>query len=135
MEQNSTNKSRRGGRPASEDPRKFIVSGKLNRAEHAQVMSKIRDAGLTRSEAVRLLLLNDRLPEKVFGGIDITSSEAYANLQPLQSNINQIAHWLNKVRPTNIDAETLTRINKNVVVVGKLLQEIRHRILTTGVAT
>jgi len=135
MTQPERRNPRKGGRPKSEDPRDITISGMLNRAEFASVMEKINASNMRRSEAVRLLLLNAKLPEKIYGGVDVSASAAYVNLQPLQSNLNQIAHWLNKTQAANVTAETLKKINQNVVATYKLVRELRQQILTTGAQT
>src|SRR5690606_5822714 len=82
----------RGGRPPLADPRRYTLSTKLNKSELATVRARLVTSKLGQSEALRLLILNERLPEKVHAGLDITATQAYQNLQPLQSNLNQIAH-------------------------------------------
>src|SRR5690606_8535190 len=83
------------GRPVSLNPRIFTVSAKLNSTELDFVLDRVRSSGLSRSEAFRLLLLHEQLPQVIHKGIDVNASAAYQNLQPLQSNLNQIAHALN----------------------------------------
>lgn len=124
------NHRHRGGRPLTSDPRKISITGKFTRAEFHQVMEKISASGLTRAAAVRMLLLHERLPQTVYGGVDVTASQAYAELQPLQSNLNQIAAWLNKSRPAEIPRETVKSIHQNVVATYALVQKLRAEILT-----
>lgn len=131
MTNDSTSKKHhRGGRPYASDPRKISITGKFTRAEFQQVMEKISASGLTRAAAVRMLLLHERLPQTVYGGIDITASQVYAELAPLQSNLNQIAGWLNKTRPTEIPRETIKSIHQNVQTTYALVQKLRAEILT-----
>ncbi len=123
-------KPHRGGRPYASDPRKISITGKFSRTEFQQVMEKIRASGLTRAAAVRMLLLHEQLPKVVHGGVDVTASQAYAELQPLQSNLNQIAAWLNRVRPTEITKEQAKSIHQNTTAVYGLVQKLRAEILT-----
>lgn len=93
-------------------------------------MEKISASGLTRAAAVRMLLLHERLPQTVYGGVDITASQVYAELAPLQSNLNQIAGWLNKARPTEIPKDVIKSIHQNVQITYALVQKLRAEILT-----
>ena len=87
------------------DPRRYTLSTKVNKSELATVRARLATSKLGQSEALRLLILNERLPERVHVGIDITAMTAYRNLQPLQSNLNQIAHELNADRTRQIPVE------------------------------
>lgn len=122
-----------GGHPFIDDPRRHFISTRLNDRELSIVESKILDCGLTKSEAVRLLLTHEVLPQKIYGGVNVLSAEAYLKLQPLQSNINQIARWLNKTRPTTISAQNLQAIYKHMKAVEVFLRQLRQYILTSGV--
>lgn len=122
-------KRRQGGRPAISDPRKITVSTRVNREEFARVMQRMRDTNLTRSEALRLLLLNEHLPQKIAGGIDITVSQAYQKLQPLQSNLNQIAHALNGDRTSQINPDGLKAFVALIRKIEAEVKEIRQEII------
>lgn len=113
MTDQTSNYNARGGRPMVGDPRKHTLSTKLNRSELRAVLSRIAASGLKRSEALRLLVLNEELPKVIHRGVDITATQAYQNLQPLQSNLNQIAHAFNvalsagklaEVKPERVEA-------------------------------
>lgn len=120
--QNQNIKKKKDGPPFLENPRRFTVSAKLNKDELDFVLTRIRATGLTRSEAFRLLLLHEELPSVVHKGVDVSASAAYQNLQPLQSNINQIARILNSDRTSQLD---LDGVNKIVQFVRKVEGEVK----------
>lgn len=119
----------KGGRPKSADPRKFKLTASLSGDEFARATASISAAGLSRSEALRLLVLGAEFPEFQRMGLDPNASAAYANLAPLQSNLNQIAHWFNRVQPLEIDRETTVKIARNIEITYTAVKALRREIL------
>lgn len=122
---------RQGGRPREENPRYHTISARFTRAEYERVLRKILGSGLTKSEAVRILLLNDELPKKVHGGIDPGASESWAKLSTLQANINQIAKRLNESRLGGISVEGAMKIVDYVRAVEVQVRALRAEIVET----
>lgn len=118
-----------GGRPRADDPRATKMTVSLTAGEADAFTRQVRAAGMNRSEAIRLLLINADLPAARKTGIDPGASDAYAKLQPLQSNLNQIASWLNKTRPVDLSRSDLETIQKNVAVTYRLVATLRQEIL------
>src|SRR5690554_6609614 len=113
---------KRGGRPANPDGKQCrSITAHYSQAEYDAVTAKIRAAGLRKSEAGRLLFLHQELPKKVPGGIHRHTTELYAKLQPLQSNINQIAHHLNQQCPKNLSADAIKQIANLVLAAEKTI--------------
>lgn len=125
MEQQNSNFGSRGGRPLVDDPRKHTLSTKLNRSELRSVLSRIAASGLKRSEALRLLVLNEEIPKVIHRGVDVTATRAHQNLQPLQSNLNQIAHAFNVALNTGKLAEVKP---ERVEAMMQLLEETASQV-------
>ncbi|TEA79488.1 hypothetical protein [Allopusillimonas ginsengisoli] len=130
MPAKSGEKNRRGGRPKSDMPRDKFLKVRLSANELKTLDHRLTQSGYTRSEAVRLLVLHERLPEKIHAGLDVSASQAYVKLQPLQSNLNQIAAHLNRVKPLEMSRSDLETIYKNTRVCESLLRKLRAEILT-----
>lgn len=135
---NQQEKKHRGGRPRVNDPRAFTISTKVNSQEKALIDSKIKMSGLRNSEAIRVLLLNDKLPDSYYRGLNPFAVKGYQNLQPLQSNLNQIAHHLNQYAAAGarLNNDKLTKIvvqtAKHTRAVEQLVRHFRHELLTKG---
>ena len=117
---------------SNRSPRKSKLTISLSREEMADVCEKISRAGMSRSEAGRLLLLGASLPEMQRVGLDPSAVEAYRALAPLQSNLNQIAAAMNQLRPTTLPTRDLLAIQKNVSSTYKLVARLRQELITTG---
>lgn len=126
---NQTKPSRRGGRPPAADPRVIVLSTKVNKEEFGTVMQRMAETGLKRSEALRLLILHEHLPKKIMGGLDITASEAYQRLQPLQSNLNQIAHALNAERLSQIPPQGAQALLALIRKIEKEVKVLRQEVI------
>ena len=122
---------KRGGRPANPDGKQCrSITAHFSQAEYDMVMSKIHTSGLRKSEAGRLLFLHQDLPKKVPSGVHRHAAQLYAKLQPLQSNINQIAHHLNRQKPTNLNADAIRKITKLVLAAEKTIKDFRNWVVT-----
>lgn len=128
MPANDTQFSKRGGRPRSENPRLCKIAGKFSEAEYVEVCSKIAGAGLTKSEAVRLLLLGEPFPVRLAPEL----GELYAKLQPLQSNLNQIARWMNTTQVDGMSAQNAHTLAQNIERTYKLIRRFRDQLLAAG---
>jgi hypothetical protein len=82
------------------------------------------------SQALRLLITNAKLPKKFYSGVDPSAARAWAELQRQGNNLNQIARWFNTNRVREISSEDTRRIGGVVHRVERLLQQVRHEILT-----
>ncbi len=122
----------RGGRPHTANPRRRVVGVRFSDAELAEIQSKISVAGLRHSEAVRLLLLNDVLPTKVFGGTDVGAARAYQNLQPLQSNLNQLAKHMNSDRTAQLSQGGAAKLWDLLKSIEREVKVLRSEVITGG---
>lgn len=128
----STVFTKRGGRPRAENPRVVRVSAALTEIEAQHVFAKIQASGLTKSEAIRLLLLGEPLPEMRRVGFDPAALSGYAHLAPLASNLNQIARWFNKARPEQMTMDQARTAHKNIERTYAIVQKFRQELLHAG---
>lgn len=120
----------KGGRPRVPEPRRHRLSVRLTEAEHKRIDELVSESNMSRSEAARLLFFNVDLPKKVAGGVHVDAAKLYTKLQPLQSNINQIAHRLNEQRPTNLSSDQINKITQLVLAAEKTVKDFRSWVLT-----
>jgi len=92
--------------------------------------ARARDAGLSIAEAIRYLILHDKPPKKVYGGLDVSAATAYRNLQPLQSNLNQIAHHLNSAKSDEIDGINVRELALLFIDLEQNVAQLRSDIVT-----
>lgn len=131
-------KQHKGGRPRVDEPRIHRVYTKLTRSERDLINARVRGSGMSRSEAIRLLLLHDNIPDFYYRGLNPFAAAAFKNLQPLQSNLNQIAHQLNGYSRKRIElnddalSEIVVHTLKHTRAVEQLVKHLRHQFLTDG---
>lgn len=124
----------RGGRACVDNPRDFAIAGTFSLDEKNQIERALADAGFTKSEFVRLLVLDaldkKKFPEKIYAGLTVEASQLYAKLAPLSSNLNQIAKQLNS-RPAAdpFTAFDTKRLKEQVFGLGDLLKALRAAII------
>lgn len=129
-------KKHQGGRPKVESPRHIRIYTKLNEAEKRIVDERVKNTGMSRSEILRLLILHDELPDFYYRGLNPFAVKGYQNLQPLQSNLNQIAHELNRYAGARLSnqklAQIVTQSAKHTRAVEQLVRHFRHELITKG---
>jgi len=122
----------KGGRPRSQNPLCKFIKARLTESEFNEITERAKRSGLTVADAIRLMLFSEKLPKKIYGGLDISAARAYQNLQPLQSNLNQIAHHLNETRPEVMPHADALQIALIVRQIEDEVRVLRHEIITTN---
>lgn len=128
----------KGGRPRTINPRTHYIKTRVSAEEKAIIEQKIKLSGLTKSEAVRVLLLHDQLPDFYYRGLNPFAIAGFKNLQPLQSNLNQIAHRLNQHVASGARlgdgklAKIVVQAAKHTRAVEQLIRHFRHELITGG---
>lgn len=110
------------------DPRKFTLSTRVSAEEKEMIDVKLLKAGISPATAIRLMLLHENLPNTVEAGVNITAREAYINLQPLQSNLNQIAHQLN-TNPGSIEIQIIQKLVPLLKQIESEVKQLRSEVL------
>jgi len=123
-------KSNPGGRPKLDNPRTKVVRARLTESEFQTFSDNLEESGLKVFEALRLLVLNAQLPKKIYSGVAPQAAAAWVALQPLQSNLNQLAHWFNSNKVREISIDDARRVGAVISRVESLVKQLRHEILT-----
>jgi len=119
----------KGGRIKLEAPLCKSIRVKVTEREHREFMSRVDESGLSMSEAIRLIVFSERIPRKVYGGLDVSASDAYQKLQPLQSNLNQLCHHLNSSRADIADGVNLPALAALVELIEVEVRTLRAEIV------
>ena len=108
----------KGGRPTKtlSEKRKYQVLLRLNTMEYYTLLGKAREASISRTEFLRLLITNAEVKSR----IKPEEMQLIRTVSGMANNLNQIAHRLN--------AFSISALNEELNVLKQLIHELMKRL-------
>ena len=109
---------KKGGRPTKtlSEKRKYQVLLRLNTMEYYTLLGKAREASISRTEFLRLLITNAEVKSR----IEPEEMQLIRTVSGMANNLNQIAHRLN--------AFGISALNEELNALKQLIHELMKRL-------